>query len=136
MAFLPIYRNFRVTLSRKIVGYNFLNMKSYLFQFWKSKRVTVFGSELHESHVGWVSKFCDNTETGKQPTLKKTTTTTTPKKHLHYTNNPIWYFFITTYLWVSDSSLGHKTTRNYSSRHCHINCTVQEKWNTIFQRIL
>lgn len=27
----------------------------YLFQFGQSKRIAVFGSELHEPHVGWMS---------------------------------------------------------------------------------
>ena len=35
----------------------------------ESKRV--LGSELHESHVGWVGELCDNTETGKQPTFQR-----------------------------------------------------------------
>ena len=31
----------------------------------------VFGSELHEPHVGWVGELCDDTEAGKQPTFQK-----------------------------------------------------------------
>ena len=54
----------------------------------------VFGSELHESHVGWVGELCDNTETGKQPTFQRNICITLTIQS---------GVFITTGLGVSDS---------------------------------
>lgn len=40
---------------------------AYLLQFGEGQWIAVLCSELHESHVGWMSKLRDNTEAGKQP---------------------------------------------------------------------
>ena len=40
---------------------------AYLFQFREGEGVAVFGSELHEPHVGRVRELRDDAETGKQP---------------------------------------------------------------------
>lgn len=45
---------------------------SYLLQLGEGQWIAVLCSELHESHVGWMSELCDNTETGKQPGTRDT----------------------------------------------------------------
>lgn len=39
---------------------------SHLLQLREGQWVAVLSSELHESHVGWMGKLCDDTETRKQ----------------------------------------------------------------------
>lgn len=98
MAFLSTCRNFRVSLSTQKVKCNLLHdVNSYLFELGKSKGVTVFGSELHESHVGWVGELCDNTETGKQPAFQRNIWITLTIQHGIFYNNIFmseWYLAV------------------------------------------
>lgn len=82
---------------------------------------------MHESHVGWVSKLCDYTETGKQPAYQKTKTSA-----LHYQYGIFYNIFVSEFFLAFGIKPHAIITPGSATKLVLYNA---RKINTTFQRV-